>query len=103
MLNKFGCEFRDGRPDSAPKLRQGIGTSEGEQLVASVDGVFTMDWHGHASPVAADIEHQSLDLPEAWPSQAHLLLHQHMDFWRRYPKVWWISISWTRIHLVMTP
>ena len=31
-MRLFSCEYRDGRPEGAPKLRKGIGTTAGEGL-----------------------------------------------------------------------
>ena len=59
LLRMFGCEYMDGRPQSAPSLRAAVGTSKGE-LLAVEDSV---QWDGRTFPRA---EGEYRDLPDAY-------------------------------------
>ena len=103
LLKLFGCEFRSGRAESAPMLREAAGTSKGELLAcqdqadeetveAMVDAIpadLLVEWHGQAFPRAdGDGETGVRDLPEAFPCRAGLLPHQHLDEQQRFPKAY---------------
>ncbi len=95
LLSMFGCEFRDGRPDAAPALRQGEGTTKGEmlvveeelsvaQLVAALPPQLCVAWHGQVFPRVPGGEDQSL--PDAHPCVPGRLPHLHKDCSERFPR-----------------
>ena len=43
LLELFDCRYADGRPEAAPQMRRGIGTSKGEGLCL-LDGEELRDW-----------------------------------------------------------
>ena len=76
----FGCEYMDGRPQSAPSLRAAVGTSKGE-LLAVEDSV---QWDGRTFPRA---EGEYRDLPDAYSRMQGLLPHLHRDLCKRFPQI----------------
>ena len=82
LLAMFGCRYATGRAATAPKLREGTGTTKGEMLsLAPTER--TVTWNGQEFPA---VEFEGETLPEAYASVAHLLPHLHRDEQRRYPR-----------------
>ena len=62
LLQRFGREYRAGRPIAAPRLREATGTSKGEQLADSaltVEHARTVQWLGEEFPVAVEVSCRS--------------------------------------------
>ena len=96
LLELFGCEYRGGRSQLAPALREGQGTETGELLATTKprwydydDEAATdlMDWYGRPFRRALSSDgNSSLDVPEAYPLVAHLLPHQHEQLAELFPQ-----------------
>ena len=82
LLAMFGCRYATGRAATAPKLREGTGTTKGE-LLSIVAGERSVSWNGQEFPA---VEFEGELLPEAFASMANLLPHLHADEQRRYPR-----------------
>ena len=76
----FGCKYATGRAATAPKLRAGTGTTNGELLSLAL-AERTEFWNSQVFPA---VEFEGEILPEAFPSVANLLPHLHEDEQRRY-------------------
>ena len=85
LLELFGCVYRGGRPDAAPKMRQGIGTSKGELLAVQAEQAAELvDWGGHKFPLG-ELSGE-VGLPEAFRCMEGVLPHLHMDIEQRFPR-----------------
>ncbi|MBV61870.1 MAG: hypothetical protein CMH65_11270 [Nevskiales bacterium] len=100
LLQKFGCEYAEGRAESAPKLREATGTSKGEMLagVTSQDATGDIEeyvlqveqealtvWNGHTFPTTTEDEHAGM--PDAFPCRPGVLPHHHHDITARFPQI----------------
>ena len=102
LLRLFGCEYRAGRPDSAPELRTGAGTQAGAQLLAVddryrqaasaarahgkiIDAMVTeiMSVDGHSFP---KVDHDGFAVPEAWSHDQSCLPHLQPEQESFFPK-----------------
>jgi hypothetical protein len=83
LLDLCGCKYRGGRPEAAPVLRSGVGTSKGELLQLAEGTTGTMSWHGRVFPKSAEV---GVDVPEALPAIEGLLPHLHEDWRERFPQ-----------------
>jgi hypothetical protein len=81
LLQLFGCSYQDGRPASAPMLRQAAGKQLGEML-ASVDSTDTMMHYGRRFPKS---EYEGDAIPEAYRHDPLLLPHLHEDLEQLFP------------------
>ena len=98
LLELFGCEYRGGRSQLAPALREGKGTETGELLMTTTpkprwcdyddeEAADMMDWYGRPFRRALSSDgNSSLDVPEAYPIIAHLLPHQHEQLAELFPQ-----------------
>ena len=105
LLRLFGCEYRSGRPEGAPELREGSGTQAGSQLLA-VDAAraahaeiakkgFDLG-RAHDSRVKElmqvngyDFPMETVDgqaVPEAWSYDQLLLPHLQPEMDRLFPR-----------------
>ena len=82
LLQLFGCEYRGGRSDAAPKVRKGVTASKGELLHLKSLVQNPLQWDGHCFERAAGAS----ELPEAFGSTEGLLPHLHDDLKERYPR-----------------
>ena len=82
LLQLFGCTYQDGRPVSAPMLRQAAGKQLGEML-AVVDSSETMEHNGQRFPKR---EYEGFAVPEAYRHDPQLLPHLHKDLERLFPR-----------------
>ena len=96
LLQKFGCEYAEGRAKSAPELRVAIGTTKGEllasvteddteELILQVEMEATTVWDGYRFPTTADEEHAGM--PDAFPCRPGTLPHHHHDLQQRFPQL----------------
>ena len=86
LLELFGCVYRGGRADKAPKMRAGIGTSKGEMLELKAEpGEEVMTWEGRLFRVDRTGGSEE-ELPQAFPTVNGLLPHLHDDLEDRFPK-----------------
>ena len=77
--------YRGGRPEAAPKLRAGQGTSKGELLsVQAARATDLVDWEDRKFPAGEAMGEQRL--PEAYHCSEGLLPHMHEDVYDRFPK-----------------
>ena len=85
LLELFGCVYRGGRPEAAPRLRAGQGTSKGELLsVQAARAADLVDWEDKRFPAGEAIGEQRL--PEAYHCDEGVLPHLHNDVYDRFPK-----------------
>ena len=85
LLELFGCVYRGGRPDAAPKMRQSAGTSKGELLAVQVEQAAELvDWGGYKFP-SSGIAGEA-HIPEAFRCMSGVLPHLHSDLEQRFPK-----------------
>ncbi len=100
LLQKFGCEYAEGRAESAPELRVATGTTKGEllasvsergaeddteELILQVEMEATTVWDGYRFPTTADEEHAGM--PDAFPCRPGTLPHHHHDLQQRFPQL----------------
>ena len=82
LLHLFGCEYRGGRSEAAPRVRKGVTTSKGELLHLKSLVRDPVQWDGHCFEKALGAD----GLPETFSSQEGLLPHLHRDLTERYPQ-----------------
>ena len=102
-MRLFGCEYREGRPDGAPELREGSGTQAGSQLLAvdashqavarkslaagrAADKRVTalMRVEGHEFPM--ELMEDGQQVPEAWSYDQLLLPHLQPEQEKLFPR-----------------
>ncbi len=86
LLKLFGCEYRGGRADSAPRIRAGVGTSKGELLSCQTESGHTVVRRGCVYPATQweDEAGRTELVPEAHPRRDDLLPHLHADWQARF-------------------
>ena len=84
LLELFGCVYRGGRPDAAPKMRTALGTSKGELLSVQAQHTELIDWDGRRFPVGSGVE--EVAVPEAFRCEEGVLPHMHRDVEERFPR-----------------
>ena len=102
-MRLFGCEYREGRPDGAPELREGSGTQAGSQLLAvdaahqvvarksleagraadrRVTALMRVEWHDFPMDVMEDGQ----EVPDAWSYDQLLLPHLQPERGTLFPR-----------------
>ena len=85
LLELFGCVYRGGRPDAAPRMRQGIGTSKGELLAVQAEQAAELvEWGGYKFP-SCGVTGEA-HIPEAFRCRSGILPHLHSDLEQRFPQ-----------------
>ena len=107
LLHKFGCEYAEGRAETAPKLREATGTSKGELLASVVPNSTTpgrredandpesfvlrleqeavAEWDGRRFPATTDEDLPGM--PDAFLCRPGVLPHHHDDLPERFPQL----------------
>jgi hypothetical protein len=86
LLELFGCVYRSGRAEKAPKMRKDMGTSKGEMLKLTAElGEDVVTWQGRLFRADRAASGEEV-LPEAFPTVNGLLPHLHDDLEDRFPR-----------------
>ena len=80
LLKLLGCEYRGGRPVSAPALREGTGTQAGTQLNLTEQELMFVGEHAFPKTLW-----EGEEVPEAWSYSQTCLPHQCSEMDALFP------------------